>query len=732
MKLFNRIISVICIVIIALSSIEISVFGSDGAVDIVEKFDSKMGMYTQTFANGRQFVTSIPNGESTYDAVIINMPRDISAELKCDGYVVSLKSGEPLYEKGLYVLKVSAGDTLTDENVAGIFTFRIMGTPAGGEYSKDYGCRKIVCSNSFTSAENGFLLYKFPNHKGFYSSVENGSTDNKSAGFIFPVNIGYKLKRNGKQITYRDNETITAPGNYTLVTYAKNYGSSSVYEAVYENVLTFSIPDTTAAEKAANAVVSSINAVSSAISNSEDTDKESEASENENIISDDLTETYNESANMYKEAFSNGDGFYTNIANNDLSGGNVYIDIPSNMSVSMTKDGLPQDFQNKTYMNEQGTYVLNITLSSGAEKYKARFSFRIQNGIEASNSVNSSKEAEIEEVDDGDKDFSYTENADLSEFSNVYDSVRRMFVYTIGQESFYANMPNGMFANGSLELDIPGSLTCTVIKDGEDYEYSDELSETGEYEIYVSDMDGQTLTLNFSLYDRPVNTMEEYAAPSGYRITNIVYDDYNNTYKLNMEEETEEETDNSSEENLEDEEAEEAAAEVEKLRSTGAEGIDFINSINEKAVSEGLLSMPLPIDGSYTIELRGEDLPTISTEIKIDKTAPIVEFDGLDKNMKSVGNEVTVSCNDSQVTMTLFSKSGEETLLTESGGTATIKGPDTYTLVAVDLAGNKSEYEFKIVRHIGAAGVGAIVFLLLIIGGIAAFVIYSSKKFTVR
>ena len=758
----KRIAAAVCAFIIAVSNI-MFIQGAELSSLVIESFDTNSGMYTETFASGRQFMSSVPSGAMTYDAVIINIPKDINAVLTCNGKAVSYSDGDPLYTKGYYVLTLNAPDVITGENVQTVHTFRIMGTPAAGVYNATYDCPMIKCINSISSdGQLDMNRYNFPNYKAFYSTVPDYGAEVESAAFYFPVNLGYSLKRNGVGISIRNNQQVTAPGNYVLTVYAKNYGTAYGYEAVYATELNFTIPEKDTGSSFVNSAVDTVtDTISSIIGNTSSAGSLASTStaqsrvsapvstpsaQEDNVVSDTLSETFNSDANMYKETFSNGDAFYTNIANNGISGGNVYIDIPSNMSVSMTKDGLAAQFANRTYINEQGTYVLTVVSNFGNSTNKARFSFRVQKGIEESNTdieVPESEESGLPEMGEVVVQPVEGENINYYDIDNVFNEERNMFEFRVGESVFYTNMPAGMFANGGLRLDIPGELNCSVTRNGEDYDFSDEISESGDYEVYVNDREGNSITLGFSLYDRAVNNIDGFAAPKGYSITNIVYEDYKGTYVIEEnEEETTEFSDDSislsdeeqAEEEIEEESEEttEDAAKTEEIISLWETGSDIIERQVESIAQGGTPSVVFPLDGRYTIELSGEGLPSLETEIMIDKTAPVVEFTGLDENMRSEGSSVTVSCDDEDVTMTLFSKSGEERVLSESGGSVTFSGVGEYTLTAVDEAGNQSDYEFRIVRHIGAAGVGAIVLFIVIIGGVAAFVIYNSKRFSVR
>jgi hypothetical protein len=747
MRMLKRILAALYSVIIVFSGANVYVCADSATSTFTEKFDTYSGKYTESFANGRQFVTTVPNGGKTYDGVILSVPNDIGAVLKCDGNAIGFTNNEPITKSGFYTLALSASDVISGELVSDIFTFRIMGVPPSAKYNGKYGCAALSCVNGITNGENGMYKYTFPNYKAFFTTVPEYDAEVDSATFYFPVNVGYSLTKNGSAVKIENNRVISSPGNYTLTVVAKNYGVANGYELVYETALKFTIPDNTpvVAESSIGTAIGNTVTSTATQATAVYTPPESEpVSEvvKDDVIEDSLYETYNETAALYKETFSNGDSFYTNISNNGISGGNVYIDIPANMTVAMTKDGLAQAFQNKSYIKEQGTYVLKVTSNFGGEKYRARFSFRVQKGVEASNPVSENAEASMDEASEGSEDSqlddvfsqmeqSYSGGERISNVTNTFNEERSMFSFTLGVQTFYVNMPEGMYANGQLRLDMPDGLNCTITKDGEEYPYSDILDEMGEYELTVTDLDGNSMVLTFYLYDRAVNFLDGYTAPNGYKITGVYYEDYDNTYKLDETEEEQDESDEDEETEQTEEDIAEAEA-IEELKNTGRAGMRLINNLAETAATSGVSSITMPIDGRYVIELSGDNLPAMSTEILVDKTAPVVTFIGLNDKMRSTDNTVTAICDDTTASLNLYSKSGDEKLLSENGGSVQISGPNEYTLIAVDEAGNQSEYSFKIVRHIGAAGVGAIVLLLLIAAGIAGYVMFNAKKLTVR
>ncbi len=788
MKKTNRICAAVFSIIIAFSSVS-TVYTADASAP-VEKFDSRLGLYTETFASGRQFVSTVPNNGVTYDAVILDLPQGATTQLRCDGNLVSFADDEPIYKTGYYTLNISSADIMSGENTETLFVFRIMGTPAANTYNSKFGCPEALCVPTVTedSERNDMYVYTFPNYKRFYSSVSEDGETVQSASFDFPPNVGYELYKNGKPASFERNKGVTQPGAYKLNVYAKNYGVAEGFEAVYKAVLTFNIGSAGSSgigstissaissaasainsgagslSSAANSIGSTASSIGSAVSSGSSAVSSASSAVNSALgggsssqssveaEKDELTETYNDDAKIYKEEFSSGDSFYTNTSNGDITGGNVYIDMPANMSVAMTKDGMTASFANKTYMNDPGSYTLIVTDNFGTRKLSAKYSFRIQQGLDASERTELEAEDEDEE-EGGNPSFDFDEgelvrtNADYS-----FDTDRELFAYPIGDKTVYMNVPPGMFSNDGLLLHIPDGVTVAAVNgDGEEYEIGEngEINENGTYTVNLSDGKGNNASLEFYLYNRAVNMPEDYTAPAGYLITNIAYMNGDESYsEEEEEEETEEETETSEEDEeieLSDDaeaETETEAAEEEEEEKTPEElaleeehrkGIQVISDLVDMAARNGIASMTLPLDGDYSLVMEGENgLPTLTCDIIVDRTAPVLEFEGLNDKMVSTGNDFTLSCSDDDVTIILYKDKEDGEILSEAGGTYTVSGVGRYNIVARDLAGNESTYNVRISRHIGAAGVATIILLIVLIGAIVGFIFYNSRKFSVR
>ncbi len=98
-----------------------------------------------------------------------------------------------------------------------------------------------------------------------------------------------------------------------------------------------------------------------------------------------LTETYYEDYDIYALSVQDLYYFYANIGNNGITDKPVSVDIPENMTFSLTKDGVPMDYVRKQVLSDTGTYVFRITMVENPEDpvsrqkiLRANYHFRIQ------------------------------------------------------------------------------------------------------------------------------------------------------------------------------------------------------------------------------------------------------------------------------------------------------------------------------------------------------------------
>ena len=676
-----------------------NVYGADGedvsseqsgAYDIVETFDIASGMYIEKIDTGVEFISSVPNGAVVSDGVYFEIPADIVVNLQKDGDSCTFNNKTAITGAGYYIMKLSAVNTLGQE-INGVFTFRITAPPTGKINTGEYKYGKINCTPAITSdAVTGLYKYTLPNYKSFFTDIEQYGQSVESARFIIPRNLGYSLQKDGNSITLLNNKVYRESGNYTLKIFGYSYAQSGGYEACYETVLNFTIP---APVQYDIQVENDISLQETQLNIPTEEQPEKELIAEREMIDDSLLESYFESANIYSETFSTGDAFYTNTPNNGIVGGNVYFDIPYNMSVSMTKDGIPVEFRNKTYINEPGSYLMLITDVYDGSTSTASFSFRIQNGVAELKNIMSEENTESEsqreesETNRGNSDGEKSESTVRYDVKNSYDSDMGMYVFDCGDEVFYASVPDGMFSNSAVTLNVPGGLEKVLTKDGEEIEYTDHLTEDGRYELSVKS-DGDEVSVSFDIAAYSVNYMREFTVPEGYEFVFVEYSDFKNTYSgLSSEDEQEYE---------------------EKLLNIETQQYSLPDIFE------------LQLDGQYDFLMQGKrGMPILSVTIMLDTTAPVIRFDGIGENMRTDNNSVTIYCEDTEAVIMLRDSDNNEEQITTVDGSAVIEGEGKYSIVVSDAAGNENEYTFVL----GNAGLSWSVIILSILAAVLVIAI---------
>ena len=115
---------------------------------------------------------------------------------------------------------------------------------------------------------------------------------------------------------------------------------------------------------------------------------------------------------------------------------------------------------------------------------------------------------------------------------------------------------------------------------------------------------------------------------------------------------------------------------------------------------------------------------TYSFRIQVDKTAPVLVLEGLDEKGRASGPvDISNREADSMIKIILDGKEQEVTdLLTKSG---------YYTVTIFDDAGNYNSYDFTILLYFNTNSVTFLALVFVVVGGIVAYIIVSSKKLKV-
>lgn len=267
-------------------------------------FDRQLGMYKQSMGTGLEFLSSVPNGAVVRDGVYFDIPSNISVSLECDGTAVPFANCTPITKQGYYIMRLSANDFYTNEVINSAFMFRISLPPDNRVKVQGYAYPRVSCRAEITS-DGDLYRYMLPNYKSFFTIVPFYGAEVESAVFVLPQNVGYSLKHNGQVIALVDNKAYTQSGEYSLTVIANSYGKSDGYEAVYETVLSFTIPGEEVYEE-------SVEDYEDTYYPEEDLPEISQVTEEEvsteaEPVQDILLESFFDSVGLYSESFSNGD-----------------------------------------------------------------------------------------------------------------------------------------------------------------------------------------------------------------------------------------------------------------------------------------------------------------------------------------------------------------------------------------------------------------------------------------
>ncbi len=650
---------------------------------LTETYNQEMGLYEQQFPGGRRFVTNIPNGGQMYDAAFLFLGGGIKGRLERDGAGVNIPSDGYLYEPGFYILTAEAQPIGKTAVETAVFSFRLLGQPRGAVDTGEYSHPKIVCGTEVqdVKGKDGWHRFVLPNYKSVFSSLSKNNSTVSSASFYIPGNVNASLTRDGEAAPLINQVDITAPGQYQLKVWAESYGPANGCPVWYETTISFTIPlPESEAAQAFSGIFGSGGSQSAENKNSEKAET--------------LNEIYHENAVLYEEAFSNGTVFYSNIANGSISGGNVYLDIPANISVSMMRDGRPAAFESKAPINEEGTYLLNLSTSykegGGVHTLTSTFRFRIQKsfGNEIPGDEALSEQLEGEDLPPVESDIDLpaeTEGTPSSGAEYVggvdYDADLQMFRHPfMDGSSFYISVPQNGVVNDSVYAEVPESATAVLsVDDGEprDYESGTVIGDHGSYALKVRMGTGETVTWRFRIVLHAVNDLTEFTAPDGYLI--------------------------------------------ESVNCSGESG--------ESSETIDASSYNLSEDGTYSFIMKGEDagLPELFSVVILDTKVPVITLEGVDEKGKAKKGSFFYFCDEENATVTI--KKGNKTINPFGNR---IEGSGSYTITAVDAAGNVGVYHVKAGVHLNMFSYVLLAMLAVLVGGLVIFYSVNRKQMKVR
>lgn len=432
-----------------------------------------------------------------------------------------------------------------------------------------------------------------------------------------------------------------------------------------------------------------------------------------------LGQVYHEDYKTYEFSMANEYFFYANVGNGNLTNEPVKIDIPTNLTYTVEKDGIPYAYESRQLISAKGTYVVKLMAVENQEaplseqkEYQAVFRFRIQEKPPTEEEIEEEAKKLSEKVSDIKKDFDFkseseaekevdeldleteeetepeaaseieseteketeleteTESAEksyaLAERSQSFDAASGNYIITLenGKE-LTASVPEGYVGSAPVSLHVSedDAVDAALYKDDALVEFINDASvnEYGHYRVELGDC-----SYFFTLAEA-VKQMEYYPAPAGMKFTEAYF------------------------------------------------GEEALALASERYAELGE-------DGRYTFVMSGEAGERLEVSLKKDTTAP-------EMNVALSKNSAAIEYLSDDIKTIRLVKDGKE--VAGFGGTS-ITEPGKYTLTISDAAGNSTSSSFSLSYQVNMYGIFAVLLIILVIVGIVVFTIYIKKHTKVR
>lgn len=254
----------------------------------------------------------------------------------------------------------------------------------------------------------------------------------------------------------------------------------------------------------------------------------------------------------------------------------------------------------------------------------------------------------------------------------AYDKTAKMYVYTgMGSSgtTFTSSVYNGMYTRDAVRLQSDPTAQLSVFRSGEQLEYTGDSEFTASGSYIVRDRDN-SMVLAFSILDPITGSISCYDVPGIFLVDAVTVNG-------------------------------------EELRSLG-------NSVRMEE------------DGDYYIHyICYETGANCKLNVTIDHTAPVFDIQGLDENGYA-HNAVTLGAAEKYSTVTVV-KDGTEIDFAE-----VLTEPGNYNIDYTDEAGNTSSYSFTIKQYLDVNAWIALLLVVILLIGTAAFMIYTRTHMRVR
>jgi hypothetical protein len=237
-----------------------------------------------------------------------------------------------------------------------------------------------------------------------------------------------------------------------------------------------------------------------------------------------------------------------------------------------------------------------------------------------------------------------------------------------------ASVPNGMITNNAVTLDVPDGLI--LARNGEEIIWAGApLRDNGVYELFA-DNNFDKPVFGFTIAANAVNFIDTYTAPDGFIIQSVSYDG-------------------------------------ETL---------VINNKSYSFLEDGLFFITLEQDFEW---LSPEERRKLYASVQIDRTPPVLTFDGVGEDGRAEGRVTFTVDKEAQIRVVRNSRPFANNI-------AVLTEPGHYMIIAVDAAGNEVVYELRIVFRMDGAGVWVIILFSSMAAGLTLYLIRCRRKFRVR
>ncbi len=455
-----------------------------------------------------------------------------------------------------------------------------------------------------------------------------------------------------------------------------------------------------------------------------------------------LTEQYHEEYQVYEESINSLFFFYTNVSNGGITDKTVTMDIPQNMYCTVEKDGAEYNYIPGQSFGEYGTYVVRVSAVedvnvpfSEQKEYRALFRFRIQQkppeemqqGTEGLGSLAQWGENPGSAFSESGiwPDGRDMETAESEEESGEAESRE-----TAEQESETAEQESDTAQQESQET-LSEDMSHEE-RDGEEKEnpggkgvssgsYSERTQEynsaTGRY--LVTFENGRTLISNVP---------EGYVGPSTVELSvsegegELYCNDEPMEYTKDMSLKEPGYYRLSVDGQIWSFVIASAVSQMDYYLAPGKMEFTEVSLDGEPMETPRGRYMPMKEDGQYQIAMAGEDGEVLEVVLRKDTESPKFSVD-------VKGGSARIQYLSDDIARIILEKNGE---IQEGFAGYTVSSPGDYRLFAVDAAGNVSSTRFTLKYQVNRYGVVAVVMVILLMAGGAAFVIHIKRTVRIR